>query len=262
MCGVGRDKAQITCTLACTESGEVLKPQLIFAGKTPRCCPVIKRDYLYSFTNNHWQNGTSYVEFLREVIVPYKFKKIKALGLPDDQWCVLIQDLHYSHLTPAVKEYLKNNYIAVVHIPAGCTDSLQVCDTVINAPFKAGARLGFKALISDCYDKHIKDGGLPQFFQMNLNIGYLKDYISDFVAAGIKTISTDEMKISISNAFKNHAKVGEARSKERYEIARDECPVEELSETDTVDEILGSSSSEEKNEPLILRLPKRLRATK
>jgi len=98
-----------------------------------------------------------------------------------------------------VKEFLKVNQIAEVHIPAGCTDSLQVCDTVINAPFKAGARLGFKALVSDCYDKHINEGQLPQFFQMNLNIGYLKDYISDFVAKGIALISTEEMKMTIAN---------------------------------------------------------------
>ena len=154
-----------------------------------------------------------------------------------------------------MKEFLKVNYIAAVHIPAGCTDSVQVWDTGINAPFKVGARLGFKAF---SYDKHINKGQMPQFFQMNLNIGYLNDYISDFVAKGIALISTEEMKMTITNAFKNHARVEEARSEERFRIAREKPPEEAESETDTVDELLGSSSSEEDCEPLILRLPKRL----
>jgi len=259
MCGVGRDKAQITCTLACTEAGDILKPQLIFAGKTPRCCPTIKKDYLYSFTANHWQNGESYIEFLKGVVIPYKNKKVRELALPEDQWCVLIHDIHYSHRTSAAKELSTNNYISLVHIPAGCTDSLQVCDTVINAPFKAGARIGFKALISKCYDEHVKSGELPQYFEMNLNVGYLKNYISDFVAQGILSISTDDMKTSINNAFQIHARVAEARSPERYQAAQadviDINDDEENSgseDNDIIDDILGSSSSED-DEPLVLK---------
>jgi len=124
---------------------------------------------------------------------------------------------------------------------AGCTNSFQIYNTVINAPFKAGARLGVKARIYECYDK--------RFFQMNLNIMT----ISPICISNKKTIA---------NTFKNQARVNEARSEERYLIASKKPPEEEESETDTMDELLGSRSSEEECEQLILKLPNRLMAAK
>ena len=258
LCGFGKDKAQITCTLACTESGDILKPQLIFAGKTERSLPNMnaRKNYFYCVTPSHWQNGESYLEFVKHVIVPHKLKKIRELRLPDDQWCILIHDIHYSHLTPAVREYMKANNIATVHIPAGCTDSLQVCDTVINAPFKAGVRRGFQKLVGDCYDKHVENGELPGLFKMNLNVGYLKNFISDFVAQGLLAISTDSFRLTIANAFQNHARLSEARLESRYAIARAAIPeetVESEEESSKSDDYFGSSSEED--ERLILRIP-------
>jgi len=69
------------------------------------------------------------------------------------------------------------------------------------------------------YDEHVKNGESPQLFEMNLNVGYLNNYISNFVAQGILTISSPDMKTSITNAFHNHARVLEARSVERYQSA-------------------------------------------
>jgi len=152
---------------------------------------------------------------------------------------------------------MKSNNIATVHIPAGCTDSLQVCDTVINAPFKAGVRRGFQSLIGECYDNHVGNGELPGLFKMNLNVGYLKNYISDFVAQGIVAISGEDFKLTIKNAFKNHARLDEARLVSRYEIARKAIPEETVESDDDKssksDDYFGSSSEED--EHLILRIP-------
>jgi hypothetical protein len=259
LCGFGKDKAQITCTLACTESGQILKPQLIFAGKTVRSLPNInaRKNYFYSVTQSHWQNGESYLEFLKNVITPYRLKTIRELGLPIDQWCILIHDIHYSHLTPDAREYMKTNNIAAIHIPAGCTDSLQVCDTVLNAPFKAGVRRGFQNLVGDCYDNHVNSGELPGLFKMNLNVGFLKDHISNFVAEGLSAISNEAFQITIANAFRNHARLQEARLDSRYAIAREAIPAITISDDESSgnEDYFGSSSEED--ERLILRIPLR-----
>ena len=65
-------------------------------------------------------------------------RDIKARhGLPDDQWILLFHDLHYSHKDKKVLQFMKQNKIAHVYIPAGCTDIRQICDVVLNSPFKA-----------------------------------------------------------------------------------------------------------------------------
>jgi len=117
----------------------------------------------------------------------------------------------------------------------------------------------FQARVSKCYDEFVKNGGLPQFFEMDLNVGYLKNYISDFVAEGIAMISTNEIKSAISDAFHAHARVAEARTQERYQTALKEIPTnandESESESDIIEEIFSTSSSEEDQEPLVLKLP-------
>ena len=62
--GIGvSDKAQLTCTLAVTESGDLLKPQIIFQGSTKRCLPgngaSSPDNVLWSFTKGHWETPES-----------------------------------------------------------------------------------------------------------------------------------------------------------------------------------------------------------
>ena len=59
---------------------------------------------------------------------------------------------------------------------------------------------------------------------MNLNVGYLENYISDFVAEDISASSSETLKLTIIRAFKDHTRVEEARSEQRYVTARPEIP--------------------------------------
>jgi hypothetical protein len=96
--GVGNDKAQITATIAVTESGNLLPTQLIFEGKTERCHPRGKppSNIIWDHTDSHWQTPESYMRFIEQVLVPYKKEIISANNLNADQWAILKHDLHYS----------------------------------------------------------------------------------------------------------------------------------------------------------------------
>jgi hypothetical protein len=87
--GVGSDKAQITATLFITESGAVLKHQLIFAGKTNKCHPkhAMPPDCVFAHTPSHWQSPDTFLAAIERIVVDYKERVIHELGLPVEQVC-------------------------------------------------------------------------------------------------------------------------------------------------------------------------------
>ena len=53
---------------------------------------------------------------------------------------ILKHDLHYSHTDAGVLQFMKDNRIASLFVPAKCTDKLQEFDVIINKPYKDGVR--------------------------------------------------------------------------------------------------------------------------
>ena len=53
-----QDKCQITAVFGVTMDGNFLPPQLVYAGKTPKCLPKFDfpEDWDITFTENHWCN--------------------------------------------------------------------------------------------------------------------------------------------------------------------------------------------------------------
>lgn len=158
--GIGAsEKAQITCTLAVTESGDLLKPQLIFQGKTRRSLPgngaSPPDNVLWSFTESHLQTPESCIEYIEEVIVPYKHGVIHQLGLNTNQMTLLKLDLHYSHKDKKVLEIMRLHNLIPLYVPGKCTDNVQECDVVLNDPFKTNVKKFIFLIISE----------------LNLNIG-------------------------------------------------------------------------------------------
>lgn len=222
--GVGdNDKAQITCTLFVTAAGDVLSHQLIFKGKTKACHPkhVQPTDCLFAHTESHWQSPKTYKEVIEKIIVPYKNAKIAQLGLPVTQWSVLKHDLHYSHKDPEVLALLAMHFIKPLFVPACCTDIMQECDTVLNKPFKNGAKNGFRDHIHNLLLTHIANGNAIKDFKPLMTIGALKPHICKFVRAGILAITTPDMKETIQKAFKEDG---------RFDIIRQRAAAERAAE--------------------------------
>ena len=215
--GVGKDKAQITCTLACTAEGDVLPVQYIFAGKSERCHPKIppSEGSYFDHSESHWQTVKSYLEYLKRIIVAHKIKYIteKKLSLVQ-QKAILIHDLHFTHKEESVRDFLIENGIIPVYIPASCTDAMQVCDTVINKTFKCGMKAAFRDYLHKRYLEHVEDPQMENvLWQAKLTMGVLKPHIVSFVEVGLNALKTNKLKAAIIHAFKSHALLDESKSK-------------------------------------------------
>jgi len=94
--GVGKDKDQITVRIFCVETGEVIDCQMIFAGKTNRCHPDNGRSQpptgiFRDHSESHWQNYTTFIKAIEDIVIPYKNSRIFELGLRVDQKSGLIE---------------------------------------------------------------------------------------------------------------------------------------------------------------------------
>lgn len=86
------DKREMTTLLSITLSGKVLPPQLIYAGKNPRCHPAgvfFPDDWNVSHSLNHWSNESTMLEYADKVLIPYVNETKTALGLPQEVQAVV-----------------------------------------------------------------------------------------------------------------------------------------------------------------------------
>ena len=219
--GVGSEKPQITVTFSLKETGEVVGVhQLIFGGKTKRCEPqsAAPPNTYYDHTDSHWQTPASYITYLQKVVIPDKDATIVRLNLPLDQKALVVHDLHYSHKDTKVLEFMKENNLLSLYIPAGCTDVMQTCDTVANKPFKAGVKSAFRDYLYVEYNKWIAlnpDKETRGQWNPKLTQGALKEKIAGFVSVGMDTLGTPEMKICIADAFARDSRFAIIRSDDR-----------------------------------------------
>jgi DDE superfamily endonuclease len=208
--GVGAEKPQITVTFSLEETGEVVGlDQMIFGGKKKRCVPQNPDHPDYYYDNS--ENPATYMTYLEKVVMPDRNATIARLHLPPDQKALVVCDLHYSHKDSDVLEFMKENNLLSLYIPAGCTDVMQTCDTVANKPFKVGLRAASRDfLYAESPDKEARGQWDPK-----LTMGALKEKITGFVSVGMDALKTPEMKISIAKAFARDGCFAIIRSAER-----------------------------------------------
>ena len=132
------DKRQITAVLSVTMSGHFLPPQIIYKGTTRRSLPTVKfpAGWIVTFTENHWANELTTLQYIDEILLLYVKQKRKDLKLPDDQSCLVIFDRFKAQCTPTVLEVLKDNNILITLVPANCTDRLKPLDVSVNKSVK------------------------------------------------------------------------------------------------------------------------------
>jgi hypothetical protein len=104
--------------------------------------------------------------------------------------------------------FMLENHLLPFYIPARCTDNMQVGDTVCNYPFKAGMKAGFLSYIHQEYETYKEskpeDVAIEDWCSIwnpNLNPGYMKQSIVNFVVIGMNRLKTPEMKDTIKEAF-------------------------------------------------------------
>ena len=124
--------------LAGTLAGELLPLQLIYQDKTEKCLPKVKfpKDWLISYTPNHWCNEITMEAYIHKVIVPFIRQKREKLGISNQHCALCIFDNFSAQCTSKILQILDKNYIDVVFVPPNCTDQLQSLDLSFNKPVK------------------------------------------------------------------------------------------------------------------------------
>lgn len=207
--GVGKDKAQITTTLGIKESGEVLPVQYIFGGKTNACHPkrvaITREQGYFTHSVSHWQTVSTFNEYIEKIILPDKSRTILAMGCSEMQWAILKLVLHFTHYDETILNKLFENHIVPLYVPAGCTDIMQECDTVLNKTFKAGVKNAFRDYLHGLFNTYRASHPAAEVtaWSPSLAMSVLKPEIVNFVQSGVAMISSVEFKETIINAFKN-----------------------------------------------------------
>ena len=133
-----KDKRQITAVFAGTMSGDFLPVQLVYQGKTSRCLPTIEfpGDWHLTFSENHWCNERTMVDYVQKIFLPYVNHKRKELGLDKTHPALAIFDEFKGQTTDAIFNLLTTNNVYYVIVPPNCTDKLQPLDVSVNKPAK------------------------------------------------------------------------------------------------------------------------------
>ena len=132
------DKRQITAVVCGTLNGHFLPMQLIYQGTTTACLPktAFPKDWLLSYTPNHWSNEEKTLEYIQNIILPYLTAKKRELCLPESFPALAIFDFFKGQTTPGTYQLLEQNNIYPISIPANCTDKLQPMDLSVNKSLK------------------------------------------------------------------------------------------------------------------------------
>ena len=121
--------------------------------------------------------------------------------------------------------------IIPIYVPAGCTDVIQECDTVINAPFKKVMRACFRNHLYAEFEAYKTDCMAANKSYMDwspkLKMSDLKPLITGWVLTAMTHLAGADMKASIVKAFKNDGCMEDIRSPRRR-LAYLEDAAEEL----------------------------------
>ncbi|CAI7768963.1 unnamed protein product [Closterium sp. NIES-54] len=131
----GYQKERVTVMLACTASGEKLKPWVFFKRKT-----VPKGDFPSDIHvgvhPNGWMDADGVIEWLDGAVKSY----INPNFGDRPRKALLVLDSYRGHLTLEVKKKFGRLNLVPAIIPAGCTSEIQPLDVAVNRSFEAAIR--------------------------------------------------------------------------------------------------------------------------
>ncbi|CAI7879216.1 unnamed protein product [Closterium sp. NIES-54] len=136
----GYQKERVIVMLACTATGEKLKPWVFFKRKTlPK--GDFPNDVEVGCQANGWMEATGVIQWLDEGVVPFLKPKF---GM-QSRSAMLVLDSYRGHLTKEVKARFAALNIVPAVIPAGCTADVQPLDVSVNKSFKASVRQQYQS---------------------------------------------------------------------------------------------------------------------
>ena len=152
------DKRQYTALLACTMSGEMLPPQIIYQGTTERCHPNTNfpRDWDVWHSASHWSTSATMVRYIERIIVPYVRRTQERLNT--NARPLLIFDVFAAHRTEDVRRAITEEGGLCVFIPPSCTGEMQPLDATVNAKYKQVMRNQFQMWFAEKVSSMVQEG--------------------------------------------------------------------------------------------------------
>ena len=127
--GTSGSKRHFTVVLACSASGDMLPPMIIFKGKR-EVNLKLPSGYVVTVQKKGWMDGDLMSTWLKKMVLPYTKK----------QMTLLILDSFSAHANAQFALLASKYNINLALIPGGCTSKVQPLDVSLNKPFKDVAR--------------------------------------------------------------------------------------------------------------------------
>ena len=152
------DKRQYTALLACSLSGEMLPPQIIYQGTTERCHPHVDfpDDWDIWHSSSHWSTTDTMVRYVQKIITPYVRHVQQELGTASPP--LLIFDVFAAHRTEQVSKAVEELGAACVFVPPRCTDEFQPLDATVNGKYKQLMRSEFQRWFAERVAVMVEEG--------------------------------------------------------------------------------------------------------
>ena len=130
--GTKGGKKRVTFVVTCSAAGQMLKPMVVFKGKTARSLKTVtqRSDIAIVHQKKAWMDSCLMLKWIKEVLLKHTKK----------QHCLLVFDSFKAHLTDDVLQALERANASVVVLPGGCTSKAQPVDVSLNRPIKDTVR--------------------------------------------------------------------------------------------------------------------------
>ena len=122
----GAEKRRFTVILACTASGKMLPPMMIFKGKRPLKKLRVPRGAVVMVQKKGWNDAPLTKVWIRKILTKHTQKR----------HALLVWDTFSGHMTEDVSALLSRSNVTSAVIPGGCTSKVQPLDVCLNKPFK------------------------------------------------------------------------------------------------------------------------------
>ena len=185
------DKREMTVLMTVNAAGDVIPPQLLYAGTTQQCHgkAPFPNNWDIWHSKNHWSEEATMLHFLEVIVIPYFEKTRESLDLPATAPGVAIFDVFSAHRVDSVKTALKNANIEIVYIPAGCTSDFQPLDLTVNDFFKKRMKEYFTEFYADIVTKHLDNGKELENLSVDLRTSVIKPIHGQWLIKAFEQLS-------------------------------------------------------------------------
>ncbi|KAG8917045.1 hypothetical protein FRC01_002695 [Tulasnella sp. 417] len=135
--------------------------------------------------------------YVSHIAVPYFRRKIKELGLPESQRCILYLDVWSVHRSAEFRNWLQRTYPWVIlqYCPGGCISLFQPCDANINRVAKEAIR---RAALDDIIKEttsQLESGITTESIILDKTIGTLRDRTPGWLLAAWKAVNKRDLVV-------------------------------------------------------------------